>query len=368
MSKIIVTGRFGHQARGLWHLTKISWGVLARRMLGQPLVPTWSAVFEIGTLFYREQFNHAFSLGDMAEARAYFDAVYTVVDANLPVSMHATGGADTPHQPKGHWIRPLMTLPADCPTVLYLHGGGYAFYAKVTQHFMQSLSHALQLPLFALDYRLTPEHPYPAQLDDAISAYRYLLAQGMAPQKIVIAGDSAGGQLVLNMLVRLQELSLPQPAIGIALSPWTDSGLRGASQFGNDVYDMVQGYQTQLFSRWLKAGTPYTDRDVSPIYRQFKDTAPVYLQAGGKEILVDMIRDFAHELKQQGATVLLDVWPHMTHEFHAYGGTLPESRAAIARIKTSIAWSQQSASSTFPAIEETEVSQLSEPVPDLCSA
>jgi acetyl esterase/lipase len=364
MSTIIVNGRFSHKARGLWNLTKISWAVLGRRLLGRPLEPEWSVVFEIGTLFYRAQFNHAFSLGDMAEARAYFDAVYTVVDANLPVSMQATGVAAA----KGHWIRPLAALPAGCPTVLYLHGGGYTFYAKVTQHFMLGLSHALQLPLFALDYRLTPEHPYPAQLEDAVAAYRYLLAQGIAPEKIVIAGDSAGGQLVLNTLLRLRQLGLPQPAIGIALSPWTDSGLRGASQFGNDVYDMVQGYQTRLFSRWLKAGTRYSDHDVSPMGHPFNDTAPVYLQAGGKEILVDMIRDFAHQLQQQGAPVMLDVWPHMTHEFHAYGDTLPESRAAIARIKAAITWSQQRARSTFPAIDETEVSQLSQRVPAVCPA
>ena len=363
MSKTIVQGRFSHKARGIWNLSKATWSVLFRRLLGRPLVPEWGALFEIGTLFYREQFNHAFALNDIAEGRAYFDAVYTVADAKLPVSIRATGGATAKHQPKGHWMTPNATPPAGCPTVLYLHGGGYTFYAKVSQHFMAALAHALQLPLFAPDYRLTPEHPYPAQLEDAIAAYRYLLAQGIAPQQIVVAGDSAGGQLVLNALVRLRELDLPQPAIGIALSPWTDSGLRGASQFGNDVYDMVQGYQTLLYSRWLKAGTCYSDKDVSPIYRQFKETAPVYLQAGGKEILVDMIRDFARELKRQGAQVLLDVWPHMTHEFHAYGDTLPESRAAIARIRAAIAWSQVSGRGEFPAIEETELAHLTAHAP-----
>jgi epsilon-lactone hydrolase len=92
---------------------------------------------------------------------------------------------------------------------------------------------------------------------------------------------------------------------------------------------MVQGYQTLRYGQWLKAGTAYSEAELSPIHQTHRNAAPVYLQAGGKEILVDMIRDFARSLQAQGAPVRLDVWPHMTHEFHAYGNTLPQSRQAI---------------------------------------
>jgi monoterpene epsilon-lactone hydrolase len=146
---------------------------------------------------------------------------------------------------------------------LYFHGGGYAFYPAVSQHFIRLLAHRLQTTIFALDYRLTPEHPHPAQQDDAVQAYRYLLAQGLRPQDIVLGGDSAGGHLALMTLVRVRQAGLPQPALALALSPWTDTGRRGASQFGHDRYDMVQGYQTLRYGQWLKGEGPWSDAQLS---------------------------------------------------------------------------------------------------------
>lgn len=356
MSKTIVKGRFSHTTRGVYTLLRTCADVLWRRARGRPLVAEWSIPFEIATLFYRHQFNHAFSLRDIVAGRAYFDAVYSTLGVQWPVTVTPVGLAS--NEPKGDWIRPNAPIKADTPTVLYLHGGGYAFYGEVSREFAKLLSHRLQMPLFAPDYRLTPEHPHPAQLKDALAAYRHLLAQGIASDKIVIIGDSAGGHLALMTLAQLSRHGLPQPALVIGLSPWTDTGLRGASQFGNDVYDMVQGYQTVQYSEWLKAGTSCTDRDVSPIHENYQNTAPVYLQAGGKEILVDMIRDFAHALAAQGAQVMLDVWPHMTHEFHAWGDTLPESRAALDRIQAAMAWSQDPQASPFEATPVTELAHM----------
>ncbi|QTD46257.1 alpha/beta hydrolase [Ottowia testudinis] len=352
MAKIVWQGRLSHKARSTWVLLKTSADVLWRRARGKPLVPAWSASFEIGTLFYRQQFNHAFALESMEEARAYFDSLYTVLRDKFEIEV-CPSGAD---EPRGHWFLPHGQPAGDgTPTLLYLHGGGYAFYASVSRHFMSMLAQALQMPLFAPDYRLTPEYPHPAQLEDAVTAYRYLLSKGIPPSRIVICGDSAGGHLGLMTIAKLRDAGLPQPALGIGLSPWTDTGLRGASQFGNDVYDLVQGYQTVKFSEWLKAGTAFSDREISPIYQDYRGAAPIYLQAGGKEILVDMIRDFARELRQQGAAVVLDVWPHMTHEFHAYGDDLPESKEAIERLKAAIAWSQGHANSSLEPIAVTEL-------------
>lgn len=338
MAKTILQGKWAYQVRGMYQLLKISWQVIGRRLIRQPLVAGWSITFEIGTLFYRAQFNHAFALPDIREGRAYFDAVTTVASPDLPVKKIPAQAIG--QQPAGDWHIPHGASTDTGPVVLYCHGGGYTFYAEATRQFIAMLAHLLQLPLFAVDYRLTPEHPFPAQRDDALAAYRYLLAQGIAPQRIVLAGDSAGGHLVLMTLAQLKAEQLPQPALAIGLSPWTDTGLRGASQFGHDRYDMVQGYQTVQFARWLKGNTGLSDAAISPIYQSFAGCAPVYLQAGGKEILVDMIRDFASTLDQQQAAVMLDVWPDMTHEFHAYGDTLPESQQAIRRIRNWIDWSQ----------------------------
>ncbi len=332
MPKTILQGRLSHQMRSLAKLIGTTVDVMARRAVGRPLVPQWSATFEIGTLFFRHQFNHALSLPDIAESRAYFDSLYTVIEANLSVDVRASG----PGEPRGDWFIPRgHQSPL---TLLYFHGGGYAFYGAVSRHFIAMLAQLLQVPIFAPDYRLTPENPHPAQIDDGLAAYRYLLAAGISPNRLIVGGDSAGGHLALMLVAKLRESGLPQPALVIALSPWTDIGNRGKSQFGNDKYDMVQGYQTLRYGQWLKAGTAFSNAELSPIHQSYRNVAPIYLQAGGKEILVDMIRDFAASLQAQGAPVRLDVWPHMTHEFHAYGNTLPQSQQAIDCLRAAMAW------------------------------
>ena len=353
MSKTMLQGRTRHRVRSVAVLLGTSLEVLARRALGRPRVAQWSIPFEIGTLFFRHQFNHAFALEDIAAGRAYFDSLYTVVDAELDVELRSSA----PGEPRGDWFVP-RTL-AGGPTLLYFHGGGYAFYAAVTRHFIAMLAQLLKVRIFAPDYRLTPEHPHPAQLEDGVAAYRWLLESGVDPRQLIIAGDSAGGHLVLMSLPALRDAGLAQPALALALSPWTDIGERGASQFGNDRYDMVQGYQTLRFGQWLRGASHYTVQALSPIHQDFHDVAPIYLQAGGKEILVDMIRDFATVLVQQGAAVRLDVWPHMTHEFHAYGDTLRESREAIAGLRKAIAWATGDAAATpFTTGSLTETDNL----------
>lgn len=305
-------------------------------------------MFEMGTLFWRHQFNHAFSLADIQAGRAYMDSCYSVLDTDLAVDVLAC------EQPKGHWFIP-RTLQRD-DTMLYFHGGGYAFYLEVTRHFIALLSQRLGMRVFAPDYRLTPEHPHPAQIEDGLAAYRFLLEQGHDPKRLIVCGDSAGGHLALMTLLQLRDEQLAQPALAIGLSPWTDIGKRGKSQFGNDQFDMVQGYQTLQFGKWLKGDSGHADTVLSPIHHDFRGLAPIYLQAGGKEILVDMIRDFAHTLKTQGATVRLDVWEHMTHEFHAYGDHLPESREALGCVETAVAWALQAeASQDFSKNPQTEV-------------
>jgi len=160
-------------------------------------------------------------------------------------------------------------------------------------------------------------------------------------------------------VLNVRNAALPLPVLTVALSPWTDTGMRGASQFGNDIYDMVQGYMTLQFSKWLKGQQPLSDREISPIYQELQGLPPIYLQAGGKEILVDMIRDFAQEVEGQGGAVRLDVWEHMTHEFHAYGNLIPESRQALDLIKQAIDWATTLESGTnLPRISQTEIDCL----------
>lgn len=335
MPKPVFSGHILHKARSLAVYLRVALGVHGRRLIRKPIVPEWTPLFEIGTLFWRAQFNHAFALKDIKDGRAYFDSLYTVPDIAPDVEVRASREGE----PAGDWFIPRVR-ESDV-TMLYFHGGGYTFYAAVTRQFIAMLAQKLGVAIFAPDYRLTPEHPHPAQIEDGLAAYRFLLEKGTDPGRLVICGDSAGGHLTLMMLVKLREASLPQPALAIGLSPWTDIGRRGASQFGNDPYDMVQGYMTLQFAAWLKGGSQYGDAELSPINQDFRDVAPIYLQAGGREILVDMIRDFALTVESQGGRVRLDIWTHMNHEFHAYGDELPESREALERIRDAIAGATQ---------------------------
>ncbi|MBP2229348.1 acetyl esterase/lipase [Azospirillum agricola] len=352
MAKTILQGRLRHKVRSLATISLLSAHVLARRALGRPLVPEWSPLFEISNLFWRAQFNHAFALRDIAEARAYFDSLVHVLDRVPDVDVHPS----RPGEPRGDWFIPRVRKGE--ATLLHFHGGGYSFYADVTRRFIAMLADTLGFPVFAPDYRLTPEHPHPAQIEDGLAAYRFLLSEGVQPSRLVVCGDSAGGHLTLMTLVGLRAAGLPQPAIGIGLSPWTDVGRRGASQFGNDRYDLVQGYMTLCFADWLKGGGGFGDVELSPIHQDLRGLAPLYLQAGGKEILVDMIRDFAREARDQGARMRLDVWEHMTHEFQAHGQELRESREALERLGEAIRWALAPDGVGFPAMSGTELDAL----------
>jgi acetyl esterase/lipase len=348
MQKTIIQGRLSHRMLSLATSLAVGANVLLRRLVGRPTVPGWPLILEYGTLYYRAQFNHAFRLKSIAEGRDYFDSVYTLREQFPDVDVRESG----PDEPRGHWFTPSKR--ANDGTVLYFHGGGYAFYFEVSRHFISMLAHRLGMPIFAPDYRLTPENPHPAQLEDGLHAYRHLLAIGISPDKLIICGDSAGGHLALMVLAKLRGQNLPAPAMAIALSPWTDTGLRRSSQFGNDPYDMVQGYMTVQFAKWLHGETLFTSAQTSPINKDFRRLCPIYIQAGGKEILVDMIRDFVRAIRNQGASVRLDVWEQMNHEFQAYSGDLPESQHALQRINEAVNWALRSTQS-FPPCACTEM-------------
>lgn len=352
MSKTIFQGRLSHKLRSLATAWFVATQVAMRRLMGRHRVASWSFLFEYGTLYLRAQFNHAFRLkDDIAASRAYFDSLYAVFDTYPDVEVRPTA----PGEPRGHWFIP--SVRHSDVTLLHFHGGGYTFYASVSHHFARILAHSLGVAVFAPDYRLTPEHPHPAQLEDGLAAYRYLLERNIDPRRIVLCGDSAGGHLALMTLSHLATAGLPLPLLTVGISPWTDIGQRGASQFGNDPYDLVQGYMTLQFAEWLKGGQDLSDAELSPIHRDYRGLGPIYLQAGGREILVDMIRDFAATVAGQGGQVRLDVWPDMNHEFHGYGEHLPESREALGRLRQAIAWALQPGS-RFAADALTECNTL----------
>ncbi len=327
MGKIQFKGKLHHRVQSYFAIGAISIEVLWRRLWRRPLAPDWSISFEIGVLFIRHQYNRAFAFSDIGEGRAYFDSLIPSTGEHFTVS----SSPSLSNEPKGEWH--IADGTGSDLTVLYLHGGGYAFNSEISSIFARMLAGLLDVRLFMPDYRLTPEHPHPAQLEDALAAYRFLLEKGTDPAKLIVTGDSAGGHLTLMLLLALRSQNLPQPALAIGLCPWTDIGECGASFYGNDCYDLVQGYMAKRFGEWLQANGPYTRKELSPINQNFTIVAPIYLQGGGREILIDQIRDFANVIRDQGAEVVLDVWPAMTHDFQMHGLTHADSTEAFDRMR-----------------------------------
>ena len=327
MTKIRFSGPFTMRFSSFLALNRCAVETYARRALGQRLEPSWSADIEIGIRFWRHQFTKAMQQPDITKGREIYDSLQTETDDNYAVSV------DECASPRGRWYRPVTQTRS--ATVLYFHGGGYTFNGPVSARFAAMFAHHTGANLFAPDYRLTPEHPHPAQADDALAAWRFVT--GLTPaENVVVMGDSAGGHMALTLLQSLRALHGQQPALCIGLCPWTDIGDRGASLHGNDTYDLVQGWMALQFGTWLDPRGTFGRDALSPVSHNFSGLAPLYLQAGGREILRDMIVDFAEIQSGHGAQIMLDMWPDMPHVFQAYDSLRTSSSQAMDRIREAI--------------------------------
>ncbi len=218
--------------------------------------------------------------------------------------------------------------------VLYLHGGGYVIGSINTHRAMISrIARASNARALAIDYRLAPEHPFPAAVEDATAAYRWLLAQGYQPGKIVIAGDSAGGGLTLAALVAIRDAALPLPAGAVPISPWTDLEGTGESVRSRAAKD-VMVTQDNLASSAKQYHGAHDPRDplVSPLHANFRGLPPMLIQVGDAEILLDDATRVAARAKEAGVLVELEVWDEMPHVWHVFAKLLPEGQQAIDKI------------------------------------
>jgi epsilon-lactone hydrolase len=232
----------------------------------------------------------------------------------------------------------FITTPASQPDrhVLFLHGGGYvAGSPALYRHFTWRIATAARARVLAVDYRLAPEHPFPAALDDAVAVYRWLVAGMADPRRTAVMGDSAGGGLALALLLRLRDDGLELPGAAIALSPWTDLALTGASLSLNMKSDpMLNTAQARLFAGSYLAGADPRNPYASPLYGNPAGLPPTLIHVGSDEILRDDSVRMAETLRAAGCRVTIEVWPRMPHVWHFLAPVLPEARQAIAHIGT----------------------------------
>ncbi len=219
------------------------------------------------------------------------------------------------------------------PTVLYLHGGGYALYVRSYDNLIARFALAAKARTFALDYRLTPEHAFPAQLQDALGAYEWLLGQQLAAQDVIVAGDSAGGNLALALLLALRDRAQPMPRLAICLSPWVDLSNSDPSIVRNARYDWVDKRMPKQWAAWFCNGTEPAQPLVSPVHAELHGLPRIYIQAGGAELIIDSIQAFAGRAREHGVQLELEIWPTMIHDFQAFGKACLYARDAWLRIR-----------------------------------
>jgi phosphinothricin tripeptide acetyl hydrolase len=217
---------------------------------------------------------------------------------------------------------------------LYLHGGGYALGSPATgRHLAAAFSKAAATKVLSLDYRLAPENPFPAAVEDAVAGYRWLLEQGITPEKIAIGGDSAGGGLTVATLVALRDAGEQLPAAGICVSPWVDLTCSSDSYSSKSGSDPIIVHEDILWlaSLYLGDQDPKTPL-ASPLFADLEGLPPLLIQVGSEEVLLNDSIGLDRRAREAGVDCTLEIWEDMIHVWHVFFHMLKEGRDAISRI------------------------------------
>ena len=264
----------------------------------------------------------------LAERRQQYERAERVfpVAADVKVETVTIGGVP------GERITPPVTTAG--AVVLYLHGGGYCIGSpRSHRHLAAAIGTATEAVIVLPDYRLAPEHPFPAAVDDTVAVYRALLADGVAPSRIVIAGDSAGGGLTVATLLALRDARVALPAAGVCLSPWVDLTCGGASYETKATIDPIvtRAGVSEMATAYLRGQDPKTPL-ASPLFANLAGLPPLLIQVGSAEVLLDDAVMLADRAKAAGVETTLEVWDDMVHVWPWFLSLLDEAPAAVSTI------------------------------------
>ncbi|MBV1930991.1 MAG: alpha/beta hydrolase [Porticoccaceae bacterium] len=265
--------------------------------------------------------------GTLEEMRAQFDdggaepaadiEIKPVTANGIPCELHMPPGADEDR------------------VIMYVHGGGYVIGSlKSHRATVAELARAAGCRALAVDYRLAPENPHPAAVDDSVAAYNWLCSSGYEPSKIVIAGDSAGGGLTAGTLVAIRDAGLPLPAAGVCISPWVDLEATGESyQTRKDIDPMVtHDLIAPMGKAYMGENGDLRTPTACPIHADLTGLPPLLIQVGSAEVLYSDAESLANNAKAAGVEATLEEWPDMVHVWHLFHQNLEDGRKAISRI------------------------------------
>jgi epsilon-lactone hydrolase len=218
--------------------------------------------------------------------------------------------------------------------LLYFHGGGYCSGSILShRRLVTEAGRAAKTRTLAIEYRLAPEHPFPAALDDTSAAWNFLRQSGISAEHIVVGGDSAGGGLTIALINRLRGAGEHTPGCAWLLSPWTDLTLSGSTLATKDAVDPIihKAYLAELIEAYLPADVDRKDPRVSPLYADLRGFAPTLIQVGACETLLEDSTRFAAAAGSANVDVTLEIWPDMIHAWPMWNAHLEPGRRALAR-------------------------------------
>ncbi len=262
------------------------------------------------------------------DSREGFEKMMRVVGGKTPASIRQADAGGVPSE--------LVSAggASEDTATLYLHGGGYVIGSpKTHREFARRLSAASQAQVLMIDYRLAPETPFPAPVEDSISAYRWLMSEGYAPERIAIAGDSAGGGLTVATLVSIREQGLPMPACGVCLSPWVDmEGIGDSMTSRADRDPMVQKEGLVAMAGVYLADADPRSPLAAPMYADLGGLPPLLIQVGASETLFDDAVRLDEKARGAGVETTFEEWDNMIHVWHIFAPMLDEGQKAIERM------------------------------------
>jgi monoterpene epsilon-lactone hydrolase len=300
-----------------------------RRKVRGPMRPTWDPTFETLAEAFHQGSRRIIRLPVEAQRRSTGAVVLGLPSS--PLYTETTFERVDAGGVRAEWFH--RSDAAGGPVILYFHGGGFGLGSIDTHRdLVARMCRAARAEGLSVEYRLAPEHPFPAQLEDAICVYRYLLSEGVDASRIVVAGDSAGGGLALATLVQIRDLGLPSPAAGVCLSPWVDLEGLGATMDENERFDYISrraiGQYRKRFVRDSEVRHPLA----APLYADLRGLPPLLIQCGSAEVLLDDSRRVAARAREAGVDVTFHVWEDMIHVWQLFAFMIPQGAAAIDEI------------------------------------
>jgi len=269
----------------------------------------------------------------LTELRQGFDAMGLSFTPPEDVSLEEVSASGV----RAEWVRVPESM--ESAVLLYLHGGGYTMGStKAYRGFVARLAREGQTRALSIDYRLAPEHPYPAAIDDIVKSYKWLLAQHVDPARVIIAGDSAGGGLTLATLLELREKGITLPAAAVCLSPSTDLAQTGesiTSKAADDIF-LTSPLLDFCYGNFLGPDGDPTNPFVSPLYADLTGLPPLLVMVGTAEILLEDSIRLAAKAKAAGVDVDLVIGEEMFHVWPFFAAILPEGQEALGKIGTFI--------------------------------